>query len=103
MMDSVSVFEIIQSLGSEDDGVRKKAAFRLQSLIGDPSFTDNFILEGGLEQLQYLCKNATGNTLAYTLASYSNLLELDQGWDYVDKDIINRVFSRSRAPPALAR
>lgn len=93
MDSSVSVREIVTSLSSEDDAVRKKAVFRLQSLIGDPSFTDHFIQLGGMDSLRDLCKNATGNTLAYTLASFSNLLELDQGWDYVDQDVIRRVNS----------
>lgn len=83
--------DLIQSLGSDDDAVRKKAVFRLQSLIGDPSFTDSFIAEGGLAKLQYLAKNAGGNTLAYTLASFSTMLELDAGWEYVDREMVTRV------------
>lgn len=82
---------LVQNLGSSDEALRKIAAFKLQSLIGDPSFTDQFISDGGLQRLQYLAKNANGNTLAYTLASFSILLELDQGWEYVDQEIITRV------------
>lgn len=78
-------------LASKDDSIRKRAAFRLQSLIGDPSFTDQFIAEDGLADLQSLAKTAVGNTLAYTLASFSTILELDQGWEYVDSEMITRV------------
>lgn len=93
-MDSISVAEVVQGLGSSEDSLRKKAAFRLQTLIGDPSFTDQFISDGGLEKLQYLCKHANGNTLAYTLASFSTLLELDQGWEYLDEELVERVSER---------
>lgn len=82
---------LVKAIGSSDEGVRKRAVFRLQSLIGDPSFTDQFIGDGGLEKLQLLAKNANGNTLAYTLASFSIILELDQGWEFVDRELITRV------------
>ncbi len=90
-MENVNVPALVRDLSSEDDSVRKMAAFKLQSVIGDPSFADMFISEDGLPKLRLLALAATGNTLAYTLTSFSNLLELDQGWDYVDSDVIRRV------------
>lgn len=90
-MENVNVPAVVRDLSSEDDSVRKMAAFKLQSVIGDPSFADMFISENGLPKLRSLALSATGNTLAYTLTSFSNLLELDQGWDYVDSDLIRRV------------
>lgn len=86
--------ELVERLGSEEDGVRKMAAFKLQSNIGDPSFADVFISEGGLVKLRYLTLNATGNTLAYSLASFSKLLEVDKGWEYVNQDLVKKVSPR---------
>lgn len=100
--EDLSPLGLKKCLGSTDDSIRKRAAFRLQSQIGDPSFTDQFIAEGGLESLQHLAKKAGGNTLAYTLASFSTILELDQGWEYVDSKMITRVRLR-RAPENSAR
>ena len=90
-MDSINVSELVERLGSDEDAVRKMAVFKLQSNIGDPSFADIFILEQGLEKLQDLALHATGNTLAYSLASISRLLEVDRGWDIVNKALIEKV------------
>lgn len=73
------------------DAVRKMAVFKLQTNIGDPSFAETFISHGGLGKLRNLALNASGNTLAYSLTSFSRLLELDKGWDYVTPDLISRV------------
>ena len=93
--DSIDIPELIERLGSDEDAVRKMAVFKLQSNIGDPSFADIFISEGGLTKLRYLILHATGNTLAYSLASFSRLLELDKGWEYVNHDIVARVGTSS--------
>ena len=89
--DNIAIPELIERLGSDEDAVRKMAVFKLQSNIGDPSFADIFISEGGLTKLRYLTLQASGNTLAYSLASFSRLLELDKGWEYVNHDIVERV------------
>lgn len=90
-MDSINVSELVERLGSDEDAVRKIAVFKLQTNIGDPSFADVFILEGGLTKLNYLILHATGNTLAYSLASFSRLLEVDKGWENVNQDLVKRV------------
>ncbi|KAF2460007.1 ELMO/CED-12 family-domain-containing protein [Lineolata rhizophorae] len=90
-MDNINIPELVQRLGSEEDSTRKMAVFKLQSAIGDPSFADVFIYEGGLPRLRFLALHATGNTLAYSLTSFSRLLELDKGWEYVNQDLIERV------------
>lgn len=90
-MDSINVSELVERLGSDEDAVRKMAVFKLQSNIGDPSFADVFILEGGLTRLRYLTLHATGNTLAYSLTSFSKLLEVDKGWEFVNQDLVQRV------------
>ena len=92
-MDSINVSELVERLGSDEDAVRKMAVFKLQSNIGDPSFADVFILEGGLKKLNYLILHATGNTLAYSLTSFSRLLEVDKGWENVNQDLVERVIS----------
>lgn len=86
-----SISELVERLGSDEDGVRKMAVFKLQSSIGDPSFADIFIAEGGLVRLRYLILYATGNTLAYSLTSFARLLEVDKGWDFVDQEVVERV------------
>jgi hypothetical protein len=90
-MESTHVSELVERLGSDEDAVRKMAVFKLQSNIGDPSFAEVFISEGGLVKLRYLILHATGNTLAYSLTSFSRLLEVDKGWEYVDQELVERV------------
>ncbi|KAG5295256.1 ELMO/CED-12 family protein [Histoplasma ohiense] len=90
-MEGVNVSELVERLGSDEDAVRKMAVFKLQSNIGDPSFADVFISEGGLAKLKYLALTATGNTLAYSLASLSRLLEVDKGWECVEQDLVTRI------------
>ncbi|MCJ1315490.1 hypothetical protein MMC15_000810 [Xylographa vitiligo] len=90
-MEGVEVLTLVERLGSDEDAVRKMAVFKLQSSIGDPSFADVFIAEGGLTKLRYLTLNATGNTLAYSLTSFSRLLEVDKGWEFVNQELVKRV------------
>lgn len=90
-METVNVPELIERLGSDEDPVRKMAVFKLQSNIGDPSFADLFIADGGLTRLRYLTLHATGNTLAYSLTSFSRLLDVDKGWESVDSELVERV------------
>ncbi|KAJ5112949.1 hypothetical protein N7456_001483 [Penicillium angulare] len=90
-MESVNVAELVDRLGSEEDAVRKMAVFKLQGNIGDPSFADLFITEGGLTRLRYLTLHASGNTLAYSLTSFARLLEVDKGWECVDQELVERI------------
>ncbi|KAF2786632.1 hypothetical protein K505DRAFT_380148 [Melanomma pulvis-pyrius CBS 109.77] len=100
-MDSLSVPELVARLSSDEESVRKMAVFKLQSAIGDPSFADVFIQEGGLPKLRFLALHSTGNTLAYCLTSLSRLLELDKGWDHVTDDLIKRVVELVVAQPLV--
>jgi engulfment/cell motility protein 1 len=95
-MDSVNVSELVARLGADEESVRKMAVFKLQNAIGDPSFADVFIYEGGLPKLRFLALHSTGNTLAYCLTSLARLLELDKGWDHVTDDLIVRVSVKAR-------
>lgn len=90
-MESINIPELIERLGSDEDAVRKMAVFKLQSNIGDPSFAEVFISDGGLTRLRNLTLHATGNTLAYSLTSFSRLLEVDKGWEYVNQELLERV------------
>ncbi|KAF3386598.1 Engulfment and cell motility protein 1 [Penicillium rolfsii] len=90
-METVNVAELVERLGSDEDAVRKMAVFKLQSNIGDPSFADIFIVEGGLTRLRYLTLHASGNTLAYSLTSFARLLEVDKGWECVDQELVERI------------
>ncbi|KAF2270363.1 hypothetical protein CC78DRAFT_563771 [Lojkania enalia] len=100
-MDSLSVPELVERLSSDEESVRKMAVFKLQSAIGDPSFADVFIHEGGLPKLRFLALHSTGNTLAYCLTSLSRLLELDKGWDHVTDDLIKRIVELVVAQPLV--
>ena len=90
-MDNVNISEVVERLGSDEDAIRKMAVFRLQSSIGDPSYAELFMAEGGLAKLKDLIMKTNGNTLAYSLASFSRLLEVDKGWEAVEEDLIRRV------------
>ncbi|KAF2682840.1 hypothetical protein K458DRAFT_306582 [Lentithecium fluviatile CBS 122367] len=100
-MESLSVSELVERLGSDEESVRKMAVFKLQNAIGDPSFADVFIQEGGLPKLRFLALHSTGNTLAYCLTSLSRLLELDKGWDHVTDDLIGRIVELVVAQPLV--
>src|SRR5690606_2508268 len=73
-----NISELIERLSNDEDAVRKMAVFKLQSSIGDPSFAEAFIAQGGLSELKTLCLTSNGNTLAYALTSLGRLLELDK-------------------------
>ena len=90
-MEGANIPDLVERLGSNEDAIVKMAVFKLQSNIGDPSFADVFISDGGLTKLRYLTLHANGNTLAYSLASFSRLLEVDLGWEYVNQDLVTRV------------
>ena len=92
-METLNPSDLVARLGSDEDAVRKMAAFKLQGSIGDPSFADIFIAEGGLGKLRYLTLTTTGNTLAYSLTSFARLLEVDKGWEFVDEEVVERVFN----------
>jgi engulfment/cell motility protein 1 len=94
-MDNINVGDLVTRLASNEDSVRKMAVFKLQSNIGDPSFADVFIIEDGLPKLVHLTLYSGGNTLAYALTSFSRLLELDKGWEYVTSELIERVRTKS--------
>lgn len=80
-MDVSEIPSIIVSLSSPEPGLQKMAVFRLQSSVSDPALADAFISEGGLTALRSLILTGTANTLAYSLQSFSKILEMDMGWE----------------------
>lgn len=82
---------LIAALQSPDEPARKMAVFRLQSAIGDPSFAHAFLHDGGLALLRDQALRSSGNTLAYSLAAFGRLLDVDLGWEGVDERVVKRV------------
>jgi hypothetical protein len=91
---SPNLADLLTSLSKPEDASRKMAAFKLQSLINDPSFAEHFVLAGGLPRLRTLVLESTGNTLAYSLASFARLLEVDQGWEAVSDKVVEKVWAQ---------
>ena len=86
-----NVSTLLKNLGSSDDPTRKMAAFKLQTLINDPSFAEVFVGNGGLPKMRLLVLESSGNTLSYGLASFARLLDVDQGWEVVDTAVVEKV------------
>jgi len=91
MDDPPDVATLIDGLVADNEGARKYAVFKLQSLLSDPSFADAFIEGDGLYALRQAVLETTGNMQAYAFGSLDALLELDMGWDIVDGAIIEKV------------
>ena len=88
---SPNMADLLAGLTSSEDATRKMAAFKLQTMTNDPSFAEQFCAKGGLASLRDVILDASGNTLAYSLASFARLLELDHGWDGVDNEVLQKV------------
>ncbi|KAK5950921.1 hypothetical protein OHC33_007993 [Knufia fluminis] len=82
--------DLLAGLASNEDATRKMAAFKLQTMTNDPSFAEHFCAQGGLARLRDVILESSGNTLAYSLASFARLLELDQGWDGVSSKVVQK-------------
>lgn len=85
------VASLLSALSSREDASRKMAVFKLQSLMNDPAFAEQFVAKGGLKKLHDIVLVTSGNTQAYGLASFARLLEVDQGWEGVDEEIVEKV------------
>lgn len=83
--------DLLAGLASKEDATRKMAAFKLQTLTNDPAFAEQFCAQGGLGKLRDLLLDSSGNTLAYGLASFARLLEVDHGWEGVNARVIQKV------------
>ncbi|TKA68101.1 hypothetical protein B0A55_08570, partial [Friedmanniomyces simplex] len=101
MEDPPDVAALINGLVAENEGARKYAVFKLQSLLGDPSFADAFIEGDGLYALRQAVLETTGNMQAYAFGSLDALLELDMGWDIVDGAVIEKAVSLAVTHPLV--
>ncbi|KAK0848876.1 hypothetical protein LTR03_005440 [Friedmanniomyces endolithicus] len=101
MDDPPDVATLINGLVADNEGARKYAVFKLQSLLGDPSFADAFIEGDGLYALRQAVLETTGNMQAYAFGSLDALLELDMGWDMVDGAIIEKAVSLAVTHPLV--
>ena len=91
MEEPPDVETLISGLLAENESARKYAVFKLQALLGDPSFADAFIQADGLLPLRQAVLETAGNTQAYAFGSLDALLELDMGWEAVDPAVIEQV------------
>ncbi|KAK3066832.1 hypothetical protein LTR53_016654 [Teratosphaeriaceae sp. CCFEE 6253] len=101
MDDPPDVATLISGLVSENEGARKYAVFKLQTLLGDPSFADAFIQGDGLYALRQAVLETTGNTQAYAFGSLDALLELDMGWEIVDGAVIDKAVTLAVTHPLV--
>ncbi|KAK5072485.1 hypothetical protein LTR64_005043 [Lithohypha guttulata] len=93
--------DLLAGLTSTEDAARKMAAFKLQSMTNDPSFAEQFCSRGGLVNLRNLMLDSSGNTLAYSLASFTRLLELDHGWEAVDNVVVQKAVELVVCQPSV--
>ncbi|KAK5087865.1 hypothetical protein LTR05_002080 [Lithohypha guttulata] len=93
--------DLLAGLASTEDAARKMAAFKLQSMTNDPSFAEQFCSRGGLVNLRNLMLDSSGNTLAYSLASFTRLLELDHGWEAVDNVVVQKAVELVVCQPSV--
>ncbi|KAK5117685.1 hypothetical protein LTR62_005108 [Meristemomyces frigidus] len=101
MEDPPDVETLVQGLVADNEGTRKYAVFKLQSLLGDPSFADAFIQGDGHIALRQAALDTTGNTQAYAFGSLDALLELDIGWDAVDSPVIDKAVELAVTHPLV--
>lgn len=84
------VNSIVIGLQSDETQARKLAAFSLQGALSkDAQFADLFAGAGGLPILRRLILDERGNTLAYALGSFTQLLQQGIGWGQVEKSIVS--------------
>lgn len=89
---SVEASDMVDKLLSFDAATLKLATFSLRNLIKERAFLDEFLRRGGLDALQEVIKRATGNTLAYSLLSMQNLMDLEErGWEGLEDGFVARI------------
>lgn len=83
---------MVDKLLSFDAATLKLATFSLRNLIKERAFLDEFLRRGGFDALQEVIKRATGNTLAYSLLSLQNLMDLEErGWEGLEDGFVARI------------
>ncbi|GAA6032241.1 hypothetical protein JCM8097_007140 [Rhodosporidiobolus ruineniae] len=99
---TIEAVEMVDKLHSSEPSVVKLATFSLRTLIKERAFLNQFIARGGLEALQDVIRRSTGNTLAYSLLSLQNLLELDEGgWTGLERSFVARIVEIIATEPLI--
>ncbi|GAA5889682.1 hypothetical protein JCM5296_002430 [Sporobolomyces johnsonii] len=99
---TIEAVEMVDKLSSGEASVLKLATFSLRTLIKERAFLTEFIARGGLEALQEVIRRASGNTLAYSLLSLQNLLELQEsGWTGLQSGFIGRIVEIIATQPLI--
>ncbi|GAA5988208.1 hypothetical protein JCM11641_001613 [Rhodosporidiobolus odoratus] len=99
---TIEAVEMVDKLSSSEPAVLKLATFSLRTLIKDRAFLDEFIARGGLDALQEAIRKSSGNTLAYSLLSLQNLLELEaSAWTSLEKSFIARIVEIIATEPLI--
>ncbi|ORY58625.1 hypothetical protein LY90DRAFT_701520 [Neocallimastix californiae] len=87
----VEAAETVKNMESSDEAVVKRTIFMLQKYIKELEFAEEFIKLGGINNLQKTIMTCEGNTLAYALKSFENLMELDHGWENFSEEFVHMV------------
>ncbi|GAA5923740.1 hypothetical protein JCM1841_002029 [Sporobolomyces salmonicolor] len=99
---TIEAVEMVDKLSSGEASVLKLATFSLRTLIKERAFLTEFIARGGLEALQEVIRRSSGNTLAYSLLSLQNLLELEEsGWTGLQSGFIGRIVEIIATQPLI--
>ncbi|CEQ43109.1 SPOSA6832_05004, partial [Sporobolomyces salmonicolor] len=99
---TIEAVEMVDKLSSGEASVLKLATFSLRTLIKERAFLTEFITRGGLEALQEVIRRSSGNTLAYSLLSLQNLLELEEsGWTGLQSGFIGRIVEIIATQPLI--
>ncbi|KAM0786337.1 hypothetical protein ACM66B_001810 [Microbotryomycetes sp. NB124-2] len=72
---TIEAAEMVDKLNSGETATLKLATFSLRTLIKERAFLDEFVNRRGLDALQQVINNTSGNTLAYALLSMQQLIE----------------------------
>ncbi|GAA6003725.1 hypothetical protein JCM10207_003565 [Rhodosporidiobolus poonsookiae] len=99
---TIEAVEMVEKLTSGEQSVVKLATFSLRTLIKERAFLSEFIARGGLEALQEVIRRTTGNTVAYSLLSLQNLLELEEnGWTGLERSFVARIVEIIATEPLI--
>ncbi|GAA5852412.1 hypothetical protein JCM8547_006773 [Rhodosporidiobolus lusitaniae] len=99
---TIEAVEMVEKLSSTEPSVVKLATFSLRTLIKERAFLSEFIVRGGLEALQNVIRRSGGNTLAYSLLSLQNLLELEEnGWTGLERSFVARIVEIIATEPLI--
>jgi engulfment/cell motility protein 1 len=75
---TIEAAEMVEKLNSGELATLKLATFSLRNLIKEKAFLSEFLNRGGLKALQQVIQKSSGNTLAYSLLTFQNLMELEE-------------------------